>query len=308
MRIRSDTFNRRMVLASLIAMPMSGLAAARGLRAEVGTARRCLAFDGDTLIHGGRTLAASGDGGKSWTEHQAPGAITALASHPARPGRIVAGLVAGGVVVSEDSGETWHVRSSGLPGGEIGAVAIAALDPDLIYAAIRGDGLWKSGDSGRSWSLAMDRPWLDGAERDPLSLASVALETGMGGIWIYAGTDAGLTRVPDCFCRWQDVQPGNAMDALVSGAAPPPEAPLPRDEPILSLASAASAPGWLYAATTSGVWVSADAGVVWENTVRGAGQSVAVHPRDHRYVAAVIDGTVQLSRDGGVTWTAAAAA
>ncbi|MDV4146746.1 hypothetical protein [Shimia sp. FJ5] len=58
----------------------------------------------------------------------------------------------------------------------------------------------------------MDRPWLDDAERDPLALASVELETGMGGIWIYAGTEVGLARVPDCFCRWQDVQPGNAMD------------------------------------------------------------------------------------------------
>ena len=52
----------------------------------------------------------------------------------------------------------------------------------------------------------MDRPWLDDAERELLSLASVELETGMGGIWIYAGTEVGLTRVPDCFCRWQDVQ------------------------------------------------------------------------------------------------------
>lgn len=84
----------------------------------------------------------------------------------------------------------------------------------------------------------MDRPWLDDAEREPLALASVELETGMGGIWIYAGTEVGLARVPDCFCRWQDVQPGNAMDALVAGEAPPSEAPLPGGQPILSLASA----------------------------------------------------------------------
>ena len=59
----------------------------------------------------------------------------------------------------------------------------------------------------------MDRPYEDGAERDLLTLASVNAETGMGGIWIYAGTERGLTRLPDCLCRWQEVQPGDAMAA-----------------------------------------------------------------------------------------------
>src|SRR5690606_11532157 len=146
---------------------------------------------------------------------------------------------------------------------EVAALAVAAAAPDTIYAAVAGDGLWRSEDAGTSWSFVMDRPWIAEAEREVLALASVNLASGMGGIWIYAGIDIGLTRVPDCFCRWQDVVAGDAMDALVAGDAPPPQAPLPAGEPVLALASAHSAPERLRAALPSGLWASADGGVTW---------------------------------------------
>ncbi|QIK42513.1 exo-alpha-sialidase (plasmid) [Pontibrevibacter nitratireducens] len=249
-------------------------------------------------------MRASPDGGRSWHDRPTPSPVSSIATHPARPGRLLAGLARGGVAVSGDGGSSWTTRSDGLASGEVTALAVAAGTPDMIYAAIRGDGLWKSEDAGASWALAMDRPWLDAAERDPLTLASVDLDTGMGGIWIYAGTEKGLTRVPDCFCRWQDVQPGNAMDALVAGDAPPAEAPLPTGEPVLSLASALTAPSKLYAALPSGVWASQDGGVVWTHKAEGQGRAVALHPRDENHVAAILDGTLRLSRDGGATWTA----
>ena len=265
---------------------------------------RLLAFDGDILMAAGATLMISPDGGRSWYERPTPTPVASVATHPARPGRILAGLAQGGVVVSDDGGATWTARSEGLVSGEVTALTVAAGNLDMLYAAIRGDGLWKSEDAGATWALAMDRPWLDEAERDPLTLVSVDLETGMGGIWIYAGTEKGLTRVPDCFCRWQEVQPGNAMDALVAGDAPPAEAPLPADEPVLSLASALTAPSKLYAALPSGVWASQDGGVVWAHKAEGQGRAVAVHPFDENYVAAVLDDTLKLSRDDGATWTA----
>lgn len=269
---------------------------------------RTLAFDGDTLLIAGATLRASLDGGRSWQERPTPSPVSSIATHPARPGRLLAGLARGGVAVSGDGGSSWTTRSDGLASGEVTTLAVAAGNPDMIYAAIRGDGLWKSEDAGATWALAMDRPWLDAAERDPLTLVSVDLDTGMGGIWIYAGTEKGLTRVPDCFCRWQDVQPGNAMDALAAGDAPPAEAPLPADEPVLSLASALTAPSKLYAALPSGVWASQDGGVVWTHKAEGQGRAIALHPRDENHIAALLNGTLNLSRDGGATWAALAVA
>ena len=266
-----------------------------------------LAFDGDVLLAAGSDLMRSDDGESSWTALPVPAAVLALATHPERPGRIIAGLASGGIAFSNDEGRTWEARSHDLPEGEIAAVTVAAGQPEMIYAAVRGDGLWKSEDAGRSWSLAMDRPWLDEVERDLLTLASVDLATGMGGIWIYAGTEMGLTRVPDCFCRWQDVQPGNAMDALVSGDAPPSEAPLPAGQPIHALASAPSAPETLYAALPSGVWTSRDGGVVWSHLADGFASAVAVHPRNPDHIVAALDGGLKQSRDGGDTWSALAA-
>jgi|TARA_X000001388_G_scaffold77067_1_gene76320 hypothetical protein len=245
-----------------------------------------LAFDGDTILLARGGLFVSDNGGRTWTATETPGNVLSLATHRDRPGRVVAGLAKGGVSISEDGGASWRVSDAGLPDGEINAVAIASRNPDMIYASVRGDGLWKSEDAGATWSLAMDRPWLDDAERDPLALASVELETGMGGIWIYAGTEVGLARVPDCFCRWQDVRPGNAMDSLVAGEAPPSEAPLPGGEPILSLASAPSAPEVMYAALPSGLWASQDGGVIWQKRASKAATTVAVHSRNETYQAA----------------------
>lgn len=274
-----------------------------------GSPVRALAFEGDALLVARQTLSRSDDGGASWASEPIPdaGAILALATHPDRPDRIVAGLATGGVAVSNDRGRSWEARNGGLPHEAVIAIAVAAAQPDTLYAAVRGDGLWRSEDAGRSWTFVMDRPWLAEAERDPMALASVNLATGMGGIWIYAGTEAGLTRVPDCFCRWQDVQPGDAMAALAAGAETAPEAPLPAGESIQALVSAPSVPETLYAALPSGVWASHDAGVVWSCVTRGRATAVAVHPTDPEHIVAVLDGGLMQSRDGGATWTALAA-
>lgn len=293
--------NRRKVLTAALSIGVASMLPGFALAASDGDPA-ALAFDGDTILLARGGLFVSDDDGRTWTAAETPGNVLSLATHRDRPGRVVAGLAVGGVSTSEDGGASWRVSDAGLPDGEINAVAIASRNSDMIYASVRGDGLWKSEDAGATWSLAMDRPWLDDAEREPLALASVELETGMGGIWIYAGTEVGLARVPDCFCRWQDVQPGNAMDALVAGEAPPSEAPLPGGQPILSLASAPSAPEVMYAALRSGLWASQDGGVIWQKRASKAATAVAVHPRDETYIAALLGGILKISRDGGATW------
>ena len=268
---------------------------------------RALAFDGDSIIAAGRQILRGDDGGASWSPIAGPGDVLALATHPGRPGRIAAGLALGGVAVSDDDGQSWESRAKDLPSGGTSALAVAAANPDTLYAAIEGDGLWKSDDAGRSWALAMDRPWLAEAERDITALASVPLETGMGGIWVYAGTEIGLTRVPDCFCRWQDVQPGDAMDALVEGNAAPSASPLPAGETIRALVSAPSAPDRLYAALDSGLWTSDDAGVTWSRLTVDPADAVAVHARDAGRIVAAFDAGLKTSHDGGTTWSLTAA-
>lgn len=301
----ASTLSRRLLLFSAasaavaLALPLPSIASVPGIKA--------VAFEGDGILLAANGLARRDNAGRSWTALAVPGPITALATHPKRPGRVLAALDQG-IALSDDGGQTWQVRNDSLPDTKVLAVAMAARAPDTFYASLEGDGLWMTEDTGQSWSLAMDRPWLDDAERDPLALTSVDLGSGMGGIWIYAGTGTGLTRVPDCFCRWQDVQPGDAMDALLTKDAPPPEAPLPDGQAVLALVSAPSSSATLYAALPSGVWSSKDGGVVWRRVIQQPATALAVHPQDATYLAAVIGGRLHLSRDGGTSWTAVAAA
>lgn len=264
-----------------------------------------LAFDRDDLVvaRGSEVRRLSGTG--KWNPLPAPEttSVFGLATNASRPGLIAAGLASGTVAVSIDGGRSWEDRSSGLPGGRVAALTVAATKPETFYASVLGDGLWRSEDEGRTWSLAMDRPWLNEREQDVLALTSVDLASGMGGIWVYAGTPVGLTRVPDCFCRWQDVQPGDAMDALASGSIPRSPAPLPEGEAVQALVSAPSEPETLYAALPSGVWKSVDAGVVWSRLVAGRSSAIAVHPTSPAHVVAEIDGILQGTADGGARWS-----
>lgn len=281
------------------------------LRAETPatTDPRAIAFDGAGLLLAAGGLRHSADGGVTWSAlaDRGPGAIAALAAHPDRPGRVHAALAAGGVARSSDGGRSWAPQGAGLPATPAAAITVAAAAPDTLYLAVRGDGLWQSTDAGGSWSFAMDRPYLAVAEREVLALASVNDASGMGGIWVYAGTDLGLTRVPDCFCRWQDVQPGDAMEALASGKTPPPAAPLPAGESVRALALAPQAPETLYAGLASGIWKSGDAGVNWKKATKADVLALAVNPADPNHIVAATRGGIILSRNGGTTWTAAAA-
>lgn len=266
-----------------------------------------LAFDGDSLVIADATLRRLDPSGGDREDLPAPAQpIRTLASHPDRPGRLFAAPEGGGVLRSDDGGRRWRATGSGLPAAQVAALAVAAATPDTLYAAALGDGIWRSEDAGTSWSFVMDRPWIAEAEREVRALASVNLASGMGGIWLYAGTEAGLTRVPDCFCRWQDVVAGDAMDALVAGDAPPPEAPLPAGEPVLALASAHAAPERLCAALPSGLWASADGGVIWTRQSELRAAALAIDPRDPDHIVAATDGGLNQSRDGGTTWTALA--
>lgn len=297
---------RRSVLAMLGGVAASGPLPTRWARAG-GASAPALAFDGDALVVAGTGVWRHDKSGGLVPLPAPPAPIRVLACHSDRPGRLFAALDGGDLDRSDDGGWTWTATSGGLPQAQITALAIAAGAPDTVYAAIAGDGLWRSEDAGTSWSFVMDRPWVAEQEREVLTLVSVNLASGMGGIWIYAGTERGVTRVPDCFCRWQDVVAGDAMDALAAGTRPEPDAPLPAGEPVLALVSAHAAPDRLYAALPSGLWASADGGVAWEIRSNLHAQALSVDPADPDRIAAATDAELKQSRDGGPTWATLAA-
>ena len=73
------------------------------------------------------------------------------------------GATGGGVWKTTNAGGDWRNVSDGWFGGSIGAVAVSAWDPAVVYVGggektvrgnvSHGDGLWKSTDAGRSWTF-----------------------------------------------------------------------------------------------------------------------------------------------------------
>jgi photosystem II stability/assembly factor-like uncharacterized protein len=98
-------------------------------------------------------LYGSSDGGRHWR-------FDALSGDDAmnlarRSGKTV--WLAGHLVFkkSTDGGSTWtDVRPSGLPSLDIHGFAADPQDPRTLYAAVAGEGLYRSRDGGRSFSLA----------------------------------------------------------------------------------------------------------------------------------------------------------
>ena len=317
---RFPGLTRRRLLMGLAAASLYSAGPTGLSRALAGTAVKrapggvtALAFEQGRLVLAADDIWLSPDGGANFmpTSEKPGSVVTALAAHPDHPGMIYAATTTGGLLRSVDAERSWQAVGTGLPQAPLDAVAIAAHDPATVYVAVRGDGLWQSKDGAQSWEFAMDRPLEGKVERDVVSLASVGILSGMGGIWVFAGTEAGVARVPDCFCRWSGLGKDVAMDALASGpkaVAAAAARHLPR-EPVRSLALAPSVPDVLFAALPSGIWKTDDTGETWTLvTAALASPCLAVNPNDPNHiVAADAGGTMLSSRDGGFTWAAPAA-
>jgi len=315
---RFPALSRRRLLTGLSAAALSFGVSPGLLRAVAATPGRpagavtALAFDQGKLVLVATGIWASADGGASFAQlSEGPGVpVTALAAHPDLPGVIYATTV-GGLLRSDDAGLSWHSAGPGLPARPMDAVAIAAHDPQTLYVAVRGDGLWQSKDGAKSWDFAMDRPLVDKVEVDVQALASVGSLSGMGGYWVYAGTPKGISKVPDCFCRWSPLESTGAMEVSASAAKPAQIDPALRLPHLsaTSLALAPSVPEVLFAGLRSGIWKTTDSGATWALVSKAlASPILVVNPNEPNHVvAADAGGTMLSSRDGGATWAAPSA-
>ncbi len=90
------------------------------------------------------------------------GRVLAVTGVPGQPQHFYFGAVNGGVWETLDAGRTWQPIFDDEPVGSIGAVAVAASDPKVIYVGsgeadmrsdiAQGDGMYRSGDAGKTWA------------------------------------------------------------------------------------------------------------------------------------------------------------
>jgi len=157
---------------------------------------------GQTLYLGAHTgLFRSEDGGRSWQKASLASKhshldVMAIAPHPRDPRTIYVSTHEAGVFKSADGGKTWREVNTGLGGLDVHGLAIDPSAPDKLHVAVRekAEGVYRTADGGGKWVRVDDGP---GGEVKVLT--SVNIPTGMGGIFLYAGTAEGLQRNPDCF-------------------------------------------------------------------------------------------------------------
>jgi photosystem II stability/assembly factor-like uncharacterized protein len=91
------------------------------------------------------------------------GRSTAVAGSDARPLEYYFGAVGGGLWKTTDGGNNWNPVTDGqINSASVGAVAVCAADPDVIYIGtgetqlrgnvMQGDGVYKSTDAGETWT------------------------------------------------------------------------------------------------------------------------------------------------------------
>lgn len=138
----------------------------------------------------GRGLYSSTDGGRSFTvvSKEIGGDVMALAIAP--DGRILAGDMRRGLLVSRDAGKTWEPT---LAEGVMG-LAINPDDPETVVAS--GRGIFLSTDGGETWKRV--RPVSPGA--GPAAWAPSDPKTGY-----VVGFDRTLYRTTDAGASWQPV-------------------------------------------------------------------------------------------------------
>lgn len=163
-----------------------------------------LAFDaaGRVLWLGAHTgLYRSDDRGRTWARVTLPAPghgpdVMAIALHPAEAGIVYVGTHEAGVLKTTDGGKTWAGVNTGLRGLDVHGLAIDPNAPAKLHGLVRetGAGLYRTTDGGQTW-VRVD----DGPPGETKVLASVNIPSGMGGIFLYAGTGDGLQRNPDCF-------------------------------------------------------------------------------------------------------------
>lgn len=158
--------------------------------------------EGRVMLLGAHTgLFRSEDAGRTWKRVPIPMGhlhldVMAVAFDQKDPRVAYVGTHEAGVLKSTDGGSSWVEVNTGLGGLDVHGLAVDPNAPAKLHAAVRekGEGIYRTTDGGAKWARVDDGP-----TGEVKILASVNTPTGMGGIWLYAGTSEGLQRSPDCF-------------------------------------------------------------------------------------------------------------
>lgn len=303
----APSFTRAGVLAAL------ALLGASGLRAQTAApAAAPAAFDTTFLsglqwrnvgpVRGGRSIAVAGS--------------------TARPLEYWFGATGGGLWKTTDGGTTWKPTTDGqLASSSVGAVAVCEKNPDVVYAGMgevqlrgnimQGDGVYRSGDGGKTWThvglaatQAVARIRVHPDDCDRVYVAALGAPYG-------PTQERGVFRSTNGGKDWERVlfrgERAGAVDLVLTPGAP--------DTMFATTWEVFRTPWSLSSGGAgSGIFRSTDGGTTWQEITRNPGLpagvlgkiGVSVSGADPRRVWAIVEaaeGGVFRSDDGGATWT-----
>ena len=251
------------------------------------------------------------------------GRVVAVAGVPGDANLFYMGAVDGGIWKSTDYGVKWTNLSDGkLPGDSdsIGAIAVAASDPNILYAGtgesdirgdmITGDGVVKSTDAGKTWKAAglADTHTISGIVVDPHN-ADVVYASSMGHVF-QADPERGLFKSTDGGKSWNKIlfinDKTGAIDLKMDPKNP--------NTLYVAMWEAYRTPWSLSSGGEgSGLYKSTDGGAHWSLLSKNPGWpsgllgriGVSVSASDPKVVYAIVqahDGGVFRSDNGGASW------
>ncbi|KAF0218425.1 MAG: hypothetical protein FD174_2886 [Geobacteraceae bacterium] len=166
-------------------------------------------------------------------------------------------------------------------GGVVLSLAIDPVSPSTVYAGTDGNGVFKSTDSGGSWSPAnagIPNQTVYSLAMDPASPAT-----------LYAGTNGGLFKSNDGGLSWNPASSGLT------------------DPAVRSLVIDPTSSATLYAGTDGGVFKSTDSGGSWSPVNTGLAnlyvRTLAVDRLAPSTLYAGTNGGIFKSSNGGTSWT-----
>lgn len=169
---------------------------------------------------------------------------------------------------TEDDGLFWDAVSPDLDGSSITAIEVAPADSRRIYVGTENGGLFRSLDSGISWSEDLSGASLPGRtitriETGPRNADLVFVTVAsFGNSHVFRSQDGGR--------NWEDVDRGHLPDAPCHAVA------IPRDTPQT-----------VYVCGDAGVFVSPDLGETWEDLTRNLPNVMVVDIVYHQATASL---------------------
>jgi photosystem II stability/assembly factor-like uncharacterized protein len=249
------------------------------------------------------------------------GRVLAVAGVTSQPEVYYFGATGGGIWKTTDAGASWIPVADGqLSNGDVGAIAVAESDPNIIYAgmgeacirgnASPGDGVYKSADAGKTWknvglkdTQQIGRVAINPRDANIVFVAALGHQFGPNEQrGVYRSTDGGAT--------WKQVltrgPKAGAVDLSIDPTNPNTIYAAFWEVYRTPYSLESGGPG-------SGIWKSTDGGDTWTDLSHKPGMpkgimgriGVSVSPANPQRVYALIeaeDGGAYRSDNGGDTW------